>query len=46
MCVAQQMDRVFAVVVRALQSPEEDYFSAHVRIVGDWTGTFAFTMNV
>ena len=23
--------------VYILQSPEEDYFSVHIRIVGDWT---------
>ena len=23
-----------------VQSPEEDYFSVHIRVVGDWTGTW------
>ena len=30
----------------SLQAPEEDYFSVHIRIVGDWTEKVAKQLGV
>ena len=37
---------MYNVPVFASQAPEEDYFSVHIRIVGDWTEEVARQMGV